>query len=244
MRVLDLFSGLGGWSQAWLDRGHAVERVDLDPKFIDVPHTTISDVLTVDLTGRFDVVLASPPCERFSLLTIGRNWFPDERPRTVEAAAALELVRRTRHRVVADIDPAYFVFENPTAKLRKLDALRGLDLRRITYCRYGHDDRKSTDLWGGFPPSLVLHPACLLHHTAEIEGRTWVVDHEGSPCHIHAPRGSRTGIQGEYRGKRADRAALRSLVPYQLSLAVCLAAEADHAAGRTWRDVPAGRLFA
>lgn len=33
MKVLDLFSGLGGWSAAFKDRGHNVLTVDIEPKF-------------------------------------------------------------------------------------------------------------------------------------------------------------------------------------------------------------------
>lgn len=33
MRVLDLFSGLGGWSAAFRDRGHEVITLDIEPKF-------------------------------------------------------------------------------------------------------------------------------------------------------------------------------------------------------------------
>jgi len=41
MEVVDLFSGLGGFSQAFLDRGHEVERYDNNPKFSQVPNTKI-----------------------------------------------------------------------------------------------------------------------------------------------------------------------------------------------------------
>lgn len=33
MKVLDLFSGLGGWSAAFKDRGHTVFTVDVHPDF-------------------------------------------------------------------------------------------------------------------------------------------------------------------------------------------------------------------
>lgn len=33
IKVLDLFSGLGGWSNCWREAGHEVETLDLDPRF-------------------------------------------------------------------------------------------------------------------------------------------------------------------------------------------------------------------
>lgn len=67
MRILDLFSGTGGASQAFLDRGHDVVRIDNDPQFADVPNTIIDDVRNDMYSGEFDVVWASPPCQAFSL---------------------------------------------------------------------------------------------------------------------------------------------------------------------------------
>lgn len=97
MKVLDLFAGLGGWSKPARERGHEVTTVDLDPRFgTDI----VADVfdLTVDRLGgpgAYDLILASPPCEKFSVMTIGRNWYRDGSPKTAAAAAALRLVTHT-----------------------------------------------------------------------------------------------------------------------------------------------------
>jgi len=50
MRVLDLFSGLGGWSQAFKDRGHEVVTVDIAPKFAPIICKDIME-LTPEETG-------------------------------------------------------------------------------------------------------------------------------------------------------------------------------------------------
>lgn len=64
MNVLDLYCGLGGFSQAFRDRGHRVVGVDIVP-----PADILADVRRLPLSGvRFhpDIILAAPPCTEFS----------------------------------------------------------------------------------------------------------------------------------------------------------------------------------
>jgi site-specific DNA-cytosine methylase len=80
MKVLDLCSGLGGFSEAFVAAGHEVLRIENNPLLADVPHTDIIDIFDVrDLLedvatenpDRFfhdiDLILFSPPCYEFSL---------------------------------------------------------------------------------------------------------------------------------------------------------------------------------
>jgi hypothetical protein len=261
VRVLDLFAGLGGWSAPFLERGHEVYRIDNDPRFEVESHADILTLAAADLPWRPDIILASPPCESFSVLTIGRNWAPGRVPKTDGARLAIALVEATR-RLIDDLRPAYFVVENPRAMLRTLPMLADLERRTVTYCQYGEPFMKPTDLWGGFPPSLVTRRMC----------------RPRQDCHVSSPRGSTTGIQGDgvakvkcprcrerflatipdcpscgkpYKATRtgslenvkrqsrehfgtsymARLAALRAVIPHQLALDVCLAAERDLAAG-------------
>ena len=41
MKVLDLCSGLGGFSEAFVAAGHEVLRIEHNPLLADVPHTKI-----------------------------------------------------------------------------------------------------------------------------------------------------------------------------------------------------------
>jgi hypothetical protein len=175
----------------------------LDPQF----HAEYRDILTFDpvrdMPWRPDVVLASPPCTGFSVMRIGRNWTMDNQPKTETARTGLRLVERALW-VIDRCGPEFFVIENPRAKLRALPVLQHLFMRTVTYCQYGEERMKPTDLWGGFPPSLVLNEACK----------------NGDPCHISAPRGSRTGTQGMDKHISAK-------IPRALSLAVLEACEKD-----------------
>lgn len=239
MRVLDLFSGLGGWHAAFRERGHDVTTLDLgvDGDFaVDFRRDILRVRDLTDLTqgrGRFDVILASPPCTAFSVAAMGKNWqrTPDGRGIEGPKHPRAELGMRIASHTFALID-AYvsryprtrYIVENPVGALRVMPFMVARRDRRTTwYCQW-NDRRpgvelpraKPTDLWTNLDGDF---PMC----------------RAGAPDHEAAPRGARTGTQG------MARAADRSLIPYELSMAVCLACEDD---GVVRRDAPSGRLFA
>ncbi len=86
-------------------------------------------------------------------------------------------------RLIAELRPAYWFIENPRGGLRKMDFMRGLPRFTLTYCAYGDERMKPTDLWTNHP-SPGFKPMC----------------RNGDPCHVAAPRGSKTGTQGR-KGK-------------------------------------------
>jgi len=208
LKVLDLFAGLGGWSAAFTARGHQVTTVDLNPAF---GCTITADILTLQYKtlwkpGDFDVVLASPPCEGFSVASIGRHWTPPpaNQPKTATALLAVQLVNAALD-IIKYLEPAWWVMENPRGKLRSLNLMTSYPRQTVTYCQLGEKRMKPTDLWGKFPRSLVLPLPCK----------------NGDLCHDRAPRGAKTGTQG-IKGS-----ANRAVVPYQLSWLVCQACEID-----------------
>ena len=222
LKVLDLFAGLGGWSAAFAARGHEVVTTDIDPRF---RVTVLKDVLELrreDLPFTdFDIVLASPPCEGFTVMNIGKNWTkptedPPNAPKTPLAEMALRLVQRTRQ-IVDVLEPRWFIIENPRAKLRRMPIMDDVERRTVWYCHLGETTAKPTDLFGRFPEHLLLPGEC---HNQK-------ADHPDDCCcrdHTSAPRGSRTpgSIQG-VSGPNAD--AVRAEIPYGLSELVCLATE-------------------
>lgn len=217
--MLGLFAGLEGWEYPFRQAGHDVFSVDMDMRFDVDLHADVLDLVPEHFPWRPDLILASPPCEAFSVLQIGRNWtgpddYPPHQPKTEKARLGLALVQHTLW-LIGQTMPAFWIIENPRAKLRKLPVVGGLERRTVTYCQYGAATQKPTDLWGGFPPSLRLRPMC----------------EPMAPCHIAAPAGSRTGIQGGGGGNSRTRAAERAKVPLLLAQAVMNAAERDLAAG-------------
>lgn len=215
MKILDLFAGLRGWSMWAEQQGHDVVAIDNDPKFNDVQHGDINDipeVLRILGGWRPDLILASPPCEGFTVMNIGKNWYHDGRPKTDRARQALVNVRSTLD-LIRLFQPYYWVIENPRGKLRALDVMSPFERRTVTYCQLGETRMKPTDLWGGFPPSLVLPSPCK----------------NGDPCHVAAPRGSRT--PGSVQGQK--NAPDRAKIPALLAELVITAAERDINHGAT-----------
>lgn len=218
MKVVDLFCGLKGWSRPFADRGHEVWTTDIDPAFEPDWAGDILNVRVDDLPPwRPDILLASPPCEAFSVMTMGRNWTHEGKPKTEKAELAEALVLKTIS-VIQYLKPTYFVIENPRGRLRTLGLVPYEDRRTVWYCRVGAPIAKPTDLWGGFPPSLRLPDMC--HNQ-----RPGHADDCRCKDHIASPRGSYTGTQGGDRSSKG--AANRSKIPYGLSVTVCLAAEHD-----------------
>jgi len=77
MKILELFSGTESFSKVARKRGHETATVDIDNKFNPLICKDIEDPsLLEDLKKypKFDVIWSSPPCQKFSVMTIGRNW--------------------------------------------------------------------------------------------------------------------------------------------------------------------------
>lgn len=196
MKVLDLFCGLGGWSAAFVDRGHEVVTVDSEPKFNPTICDDIRRLNPPDFTipyGGFDVILASPPCECFSVASIGYHW-KDHKP-DVKTLEAIGLVKHTLGLIYALL-PKFWFLENPRGKLR---TVIGNPPVTVYYPQYGENRLKPTDIWGRHPKGFK---------EMQITDTT-LLDYE------KAPRGSKTGTQGIQRTEE------RAKIPYPLSLTVC-----------------------
>ena len=120
MRVLDLFSGLGGFSEAFVLAGDEVVRVENNPLLSEVPCTSMQDVL--DMRDRLhlyhaqgepirqcDVLLAGVPCYEFSLAysaprSVAQRNGDDWEPSMKLLEATLDIIRIVK--------PRYWVIEN------------------------------------------------------------------------------------------------------------------------------------
>jgi hypothetical protein len=129
--MIDLFSGLGGASQAMRDRHWQVVRVDLDPGFCP---DVIVDIREFHWDGaQPDLIWASPPCTEFA-----REVMPWTR---TGRAPDLSLIEATI-KVVMETKPRFWILENVRGATRWLDPILGKP-RAIIGPYF---------LWGFFPP--------------------------------------------------------------------------------------------
>jgi hypothetical protein len=125
-----------------------------------------------------NIIWASPPCTGFSVASIGRNWNYDKTPKTETAKVGIELVNKTIE-IINYFNPEFFFIENPRGMLRKIPIMEQFKRHTVTYCQYGDNRMKPTDIWTNSNLWLPKMPC-----------------KNGDTCHIPAPRGSTTGTQG------------------------------------------------
>lgn len=114
--MLDLFSGLGGASQPFADRGWETYRIDNVPTF--GPDECADVVTWTPPAGRrFDLVWASPPCTEFAKWGM-RCWYPDP------PAPSLALVHATI-RIVRELQPRWWVLENTRGAIPFISSMLG-----------------------------------------------------------------------------------------------------------------------
>jgi hypothetical protein len=149
MRVLDLFSGFGGFSEAFVQAGDEVMRVENNMLLSEVPCTSIQDVLAMRdrlesfvekgyPIRQYDVLLAGVPCYEFSLAfsaprAIAIREGKVHNPNMDLLEATLDIIRITK--------PRYWIIEN-VAGSRKYFEKYGLEVNQIHGAHF---------LYGKFP---------------------------------------------------------------------------------------------
>lgn len=165
--------------------------IDLVGDILEIPIEDLPDA---------DIIWASPPCTSFSIAAVSHHW-RDGKPISKGAELGLKLLHRTLE-IIEVKKPKVWFIENPRGMMRKRPEMLHLPRATVTYCQYGDNRMKPTDIWTN--SSLwVPRPMC----------------HPGSSCHEAAPRGSKTGTQG-LKGNHE-----RSIIPHELCLAVMAAAD-------------------
>lgn len=153
----------------------------------------------IDKFGKPDVIWASPPCTSYSIAAISHHRKKNSITGNLDpvsdfAKLSDKLVQHTLQ-LIKDLEPKYWFIENPRSGLRKMWFMQGLPRYTLTYCQYGDNRMKPTDIWTNHP-NPQFKPMC----------------HNGDSCHESAPRGSKTGTQG------LKNSVLRSMIPEELCL--------------------------
>ena len=194
MKTLELFCGTKSFSKVAKEFGYETKTLDNENQFNADFTMDIMD-FNVSMLGDYkpDIIWASPPCQKFSVAALGRNWEGKKNgpftPKNEETYHAMEIVKKTVE-IIKELNPKYFYIENPRAMLRKMNLIP-YPYTTVTYCQYGFTNMKPTDIWSNNSNWQMVAKSCK----------------NGMSCHEPAPRGSKTGTQG------IKNAMLRGAVP-------------------------------
>ena len=152
LKVLDLFSGLGGFSEAFLLNHDEVLRIENNPLLSEVKNTTLMDVLTLrDILKRskdqgelnpyfsnIDLIVASPPCYDFSLAFSAPQAIASRNGEFDTYSPDMTLIEATLE-IIEMLKPRYYVIENVRGSIRHFEKI-GLTPRQKfqAYVFYGN----------------------------------------------------------------------------------------------------------
>lgn len=201
LKVLELFAGQRCIGKAFQKKGHDVYSIEWDSTHKDISwYEDISKVKAQDIIERFgipDVIWASPDCTSYSIAAIShhrrKNLETGNLDPVSDYAKFCDNVNQHVLKLIEELNPQYWFIENPRGGMRKMTWMQRLPMYTVTYCQYGDERMKPTDIWTNHP-NPQFKPMCK----------------NGAPCHVPAPRGSKTGTQGRKGSVE------RSLIPEAL----------------------------
>lgn len=201
MKVLELFAGTRSIGKAFEAQNHEVFSVEWDKShenidlYIDIMEVTADMIL--EKFGRPDVIWASPDCTTYSIAAISHHRRKNENTLNLDPvsdyAKMSDELNIHIHKLIDELKPKLWVIENPRGGMRKMNFMQNKSRYTVTYCQYGDSRMKPTDIWTNHS-NPKFKPMCK----------------NGAPCHVSAPRGSRTGTQGLKGSKE------RSKIPAEL----------------------------
>lgn len=197
MKVVEMFAGTRSIGKAFEAKGHKVFSIEWSKEFEnidlckDIYEVTAEEIL--EKFGKPDVIWASPDCTSYSIAAISHHRKRDENGNLSPVSDYAKFCDRVNQHVlnlIMALSPKYWFIENPRGGMRKMDFMHGLPRYTVTYCQYGDNRMKPTDIWTNHPDPK-FKPMCK----------------NGDSCHEAAPRGAKTGTQG-LKGSRE-----RSVIP-------------------------------
>lgn len=148
------------------------------------------DKMLKDTGRKPDVMWASPPCNTFSLLSVGHHWHADRSPKSDQCKDAIKMIIKIK-KIIKEVKPKFWFIENPRALLRKQKMMEDLPRHTITYCSYDDPRMKPTDIWTNL--NWLPRPMCF--------------NNNPNCNHLRSPSGVNTGTLSY---KRKDRAIIPS----------------------------------
>ena len=189
MILLELFAGSRSISKALEKKGFKTYIIYWYKKITYIDLYKYIEKLTTAYVIKFcggglpDIIWASPDCTTYSVAAIShhrkKNVDTGNLDPITEYAYKCDKTNKHIIDLINEIKPKAFFIENPRGGLRKMEFMKNIPRYTITYCQYGEERMKPTDIFTNFE-NPNFKPACK----------------NGDKCHISAPRGSKTGTQG------------------------------------------------
>ena len=152
---IDLCSGLGGFSQAFVESPDwEVVRIDVERKFNPTICADVRDLSFIDIVPNYSefeqiTILASPPCERFSIAS--HTWPRRGIRKAFEVVGqCCEIIADARDLI--DRKSLSYAIENPKGRLRWYLGKPSITIRQSDY---GAPYRKLTDVWSSFDLPMI-----------------------------------------------------------------------------------------
>ena len=167
MKIIDLCSGMGGASEAFIQAGDDVVRIDNNVLLSEVPHTIMMTIQEfrdwlIQLRSRghvfpkVDLIWASPPCLAFS------NAYGAPRSKAGRAGAEYSpdlSILKCCVEIIEILKPRYYVIENVAGAIKFFKPNLGAFNQKIG----------PFFLWGKFPHIII--PGDFKH--SKVDGDVW-----------------------------------------------------------------------
>lgn len=181
MNTVELFSGTKSFSKVAKQHGFNTFTVDIDS---NLEPDLVCDILNFDISmipfDKVDILWMSPPCTTFSVASLSHYWIKGK-PKNEKTLLGIRLVLKAIEikDALLKLNPKMIWYiENPRGMLRKQDFMRCFSRKTISYCQYGDEVQKPTDIWTN---NLSWNPKPMCS--------------PGDLCHKRAKRGSDNGTQ-------------------------------------------------
>lgn len=121
---------------------------------------TAQQILT--LFGKPDVIWASPDCTTFSVAAISyhrrKNPITGNLEPITDYAKFCDVTDQHVVDLIKELNPTFYFIENPRGGMRKMSFVQDLPRYTVTYCQYGEERMKPTDIWTNHPNPRFIPP--------------------------------------------------------------------------------------